>query len=84
MSVWSDVFHDIRAYVFVEFADGRRVRGWPRYFSDTPEEGSIFLEQAAWLREDGTPEEIEGPGMLITRNMPILNFSFVSPVKANP
>jgi uncharacterized protein DUF6338 len=84
ISVWSDVFHDVNSYVFVEFADGRRVRGWPTYFSDTPEEASIFLEQAAWLNEDGTAQEIDGAGILITKNMPIQNVSFVSPVKANP
>jgi hypothetical protein len=84
ISVWSDVFHDVRSYVFVEFADGRRVRGWPTYFSDTPEEASIFLERAAWLDNDGTAQEIDGPGILITKNMPIQNVSFVSPVKVNP
>ena len=55
-SVWSDVFHDITAFVIIEFTDGRRLRGWPRYFSDTPEEASLFLERAAWLLDDGTPE----------------------------
>ena len=69
--MWSDVFHDITTFVIIEFTDGRRLRGWPRYFSDTPEEGSIFLEHAAWILDDVTPVEIEGPGILETNNLPI-------------
>lgn len=40
-SIWSDVFHDINEFVVVEFTDGRRIRGWPRLFSDTPKEGKL-------------------------------------------
>lgn len=81
-TVWSDVFHDITTFVLIEFTDGRRLRGWPRYFSDTPEEGSIFLEHAAWILDDGTPVEIEGPGILITKNLPVQTISFLSGVRA--
>lgn len=81
-SVWSDVFHDITAFVIIEFIDGRRLRGWPRYFSDTPEEGSIFLEHAAWILDDGTPVEIEGPGILVTKSLPIQTISFLSGVQS--
>lgn len=63
-SVWSDVFHDITQYALVEFKDGRRLIGWPRYFSDTPEEASVFLENAAWVLDDGSSVQIEGPGIL--------------------
>lgn len=80
-SVWSDVFHDITAFVIIEFTDGHRLRGWPRYFSDTPEEASLFLERAAWLLDDGTPVEIEGPGILVTKNLPIQTISFWSGVR---
>lgn len=80
-TVWSDVFHDITTFVLIEFTDGRRLRGWPRYFSDTPEEGSIFLEHAAWILDDGTPVEIEGPGILITKNLLVQTVSFLSGVR---
>lgn len=81
-TVWSDVFHDITTFVIIDFTDGRRLRGWPRYFSDTPEEGSIFLERAAWILDDGTPVEIEGPGILVTKNLPIQTISFWSGIQA--
>ncbi|MBF6561003.1 MAG: hypothetical protein IVW56_11985 [Candidatus Binataceae bacterium] len=77
ISVWSDVFHDLDEFVVVEFTDGRRVRGWPRMFSDTPEEGSLFLEKASWILDDETPVEIHGAGILITKNLRIQSVSFI-------
>lgn len=77
ISVWSDAFHDIDQFVIVEFTDGRRARGWPRLFSDTPDEASLFLEKASWILDDGTPVDIKGAGLLITKNMGIQTVSFV-------
>jgi hypothetical protein len=79
-SVWSDVFHTVEGYALIEFTDGRRLRGWPQHFSDTPEEASLFLAQAAWILDDGEPVEIEGPGVLITKGFPIQTISFLAPI----
>lgn len=79
-SVWSDVFHTVDGYALIEFTDGRRLRGWPQHFSDTPEEASLFLTQAAWILDDGAPVEIEGPGVLITKSFPIQTISFLAPI----
>ena len=76
-SIWSDVFHDFSFYVQVQFCDGRKVIGWPRYFSDTPDESSLFLEAAAWVKDDETLQNIPGPGILITKNMPIETIMFL-------
>jgi hypothetical protein len=35
----------------VGLADGRSVVGYLRYYSDDPQEASLFLEDAAWLEE---------------------------------
>ena len=79
-SVWSDVFIDVKRYVLVEFGDGRRILGWPRYVSDTPDESSVFLERASWVLDDGTEVPISGPGILVTKNMTIHSVSFLDPV----
>jgi hypothetical protein len=78
-SVWDDAFSDIQRFVLVEFSDGRRVMGWPRYISNTPEESSLFLEYASWVLDDGTEQVIDGPGMLITKNMSVQNIVFLDP-----
>lgn len=76
-SIWNDVFHDLSFFVQVQFSDGRKLIGWPRYFSDTPEEASLFLEKAAWIDHEGKEEDIPGPGILITKNMPIETIMFL-------
>lgn len=76
-SVWGDVFHELAYYVQVQFTDGRRVIGWPRYYSDTPEESTIFLENAAWISPDGKTTDIAGPGILITKSMQIETILFL-------
>jgi Family of unknown function (DUF6338) len=76
-TVWDDVLSSIDKYVVVEFSDGRRIMGWPRFFSDTPREGSLFLQDAAWVLDDGTTVNISGPGILITKNMIVSNVIFL-------
>jgi hypothetical protein len=49
------------------------------FFQIPPEEGSLFLERAAWILDDGTPVEIDGSGILITRNLQIQSVSFMGP-----
>jgi hypothetical protein len=70
-SVWSDAFHDRGGIVQVELGDGRRVMGWLRYYSDEPKDSSVFLEKAVWVVEDLKTIPIEGPGILITRELGI-------------
>ena len=79
-SIWNDVFQDIpRSYLQVELSDGRIVVGYLRYYSDDPEEASIFLEDAAWLTEkDEIP--IDGPGILLTKESRIVFISFLNAV----
>lgn len=76
-SIWLDVFSEVKDYVQVEFQDGRRLIGWPRYFSDSPEESSLFLENAAWIGPDEKPVEIPGSGILVTKEMPIQAIMFL-------
>ena len=77
-SVWSDAFHDLGGVVHVELGDGRRVMGWLRYYSDEPKDASLFLENAAWVNSDTNEVvPIQGPGILITRDMGIRFVEFL-------
>jgi Family of unknown function (DUF6338) len=78
-SVWSDTFHTFGGYVQVELADGRIIIGWLRFFSDTADASSMFLEDAAWLREDGESFPIDGPGVLLTKDSGIRAVLFLNP-----
>lgn len=80
-SIWSDVFHDEapHAYVIVNLVDGQRIMGWPLYYSDTPEESSIFLSDAYWVGENNNKIKIPGPGILITSATKIESVEFLWP-----
>jgi len=83
-SVWNDAFLDIPGcYLQVELSDGRIVVGYLRYYSDDPDEASLFLEDAAWLTEE-EQIPIEGPGILLTKEAKVVFISFLRAVVAEP
>ena len=80
-SVWNDVFQGDpeTQIVQVELADGRSVQGIVGFYSDTPDESSIFLRSARWIGSDGEQAEIVGPGILLTKEAKIISISFLDP-----
>jgi hypothetical protein len=76
-SVWSDVFHEVSGIAQIELEDGRSLMGWISYYSDEPEDASVFLEKAAWITADHQLVPINGPGILITRNVGIKHIMFL-------
>jgi Family of unknown function (DUF6338) len=79
VSVWNDTFHTFSGFVQVELSDGRHVIGYLRFYSDTADESSLFLEDAAWLREDGEQFPIDGAGILLTKESGIRAVLFLKP-----
>lgn len=76
---WLDVFTDQqRGGVAVNYAAGRRLSGWPAYFSDDPEEGLLYLRSAAWVDADsGVWHDIEADGILIDTRDGIESIEFL-------
>jgi hypothetical protein len=70
-AIWNDVFEQIGGWVQVGLAGDVIVNGWLAYYSDKAEESSLFLERAAWIDKDGTERSIDGPGILITKEVGI-------------
>jgi len=79
-SIWNDAFQDIpSSYVLVQLSGDRTVIGYLRYYSDEPEDGSLFLEDAAWVVDkDGEQLPIDGPGILLTKQAGIESVSFLN------
>lgn len=77
-SVWNDVFHERRGVVQVGLYDGRRVMGWAQHYSDDPMEGSLFLQNAAWINAEDELVPIDGPGILITKGCKIEYVEFLN------
>lgn len=81
-SIWNDILeHEAidDQPVQVELADGRSVLGILLYYSDTSDEASIYLKDAAWVEEDGNTVAIHGPGILLTKASGIQSVSLLNP-----
>lgn len=76
-SVWIDVFTDKEGYIIINFINGRRLIGYPEYYSDSQKEQTIFMSEALWINEDDSKEFIQDPGILITSNMKIKYIEFI-------
>jgi Family of unknown function (DUF6338) len=77
-STWVDVFSHRERFIVVHLEDGRRIYGWPRFYSDDPAEREIFLENASWLSEKN--EFVNNPpiGILLSEKSGIQFIEFVS------
>ena len=83
-AIWNDAFQDIpSSYVLVQLSRVRSIVGYLRYYSDEPEDASLFLEDAAWIvDEEGTQSPIDGPGILLTKQAGIESVSFLNPANS--
>ncbi|QGW66687.1 hypothetical protein GOY17_18405 [Lysobacter soli] len=52
-SEWYCVFDRQRSFVIVQFRDGRRLYGWPKEWSNTPEDGQLYIQWPSWIDEAG-------------------------------
>lgn len=78
INTWVDVFTDHDSDVLITYTDGRRLTGWPAYFSDGPEEGLLYLRNPAWVNDSGEVQEIGVDGILILNKDEIESISFVN------
>lgn len=85
-SIWIDAFQDISSsFVLVQLSRDRSIIGYLRYYSDEPEDGSLFLEDAAWIVDEaGTQSPIAGPGILLTKLAGIESVSFLNTGRSQP
>ena len=77
-STWIDIFIDQRRYVEVAFTDGRRLFGWPLYYSNQPEEGLLYLYDAAWIDAEGKYVDLDAHGILLTKKEDIESIVFTN------
>ena len=66
-NTWIDIFIDQRRYIEVTLTDGRRLFGWPQYYSADPEEGLLYLYDPAWIDDAGKYVDLDAHGILLTK-----------------
>ena len=75
-NTWIDIFIDQRRYIEVALTDGRRLFGWPLYYSNHPEEGLLYLYDPAWIDGDGKYVDLDAHGILLTKKDDIESIVF--------
>ncbi|WP_420642733.1 DUF6338 family protein [Candidatus Leptofilum sp.] len=79
-SVWDDAFQDYQRYIVIDFENGRRLYGWPRYYSDGNQEICLLIHKPLWIIEGDEGLEMQDTGfdeMLITQNQKIDSIGFM-------
>lgn len=75
-TVWLDVFTEQKRYVIVNLFDGRRIFGWPMYYSNNPEEGCLYLYNAAWINDEGKYINLKIHGLFLVKKDNIESVEF--------
>ena len=52
-SEWFCILDSNPAYVILQLQDGRRITGWPKEWPVSPSAGQFYLQQPAWITEEG-------------------------------
>jgi Family of unknown function (DUF6338) len=81
-SIWTDIFESEAGQeqiVQVELPGNRSILGVLLYYSDDPDENSLFIAKASWVTADGDQVPIPGQGILLTKQSGILSISLLSP-----
>lgn len=79
--VWHDAFSKFKKHIIINFKNGRRIYGWPEYYSDDSKDGFIFLSNAAWINEKGEFDNLDLEGILITPEQKIESIEFTKSYK---
>jgi hypothetical protein len=80
-TVWLDVFYKYKNPIIINFEDGRRIYGWPMYYSETPQNPYIFLYKPKWIDDKNEFIELNNEGILITPEMKIQSIEFLKKEK---
>lgn len=79
-SVWNDIFEGetkTDQVVQIELEGNRSLIGVLSYWSDSADDGSIYVEQAKWVPQTGEPIPVSGPGVLLTKEAKIKSISLL-------
>ncbi|MCG9731359.1 DUF6338 family protein [Shewanella sp. Isolate13] len=67
-TAWDDVFTNTDRYITVHLKNGNRLTGWPMYYSNSPDEGFLYIYEPAWVDDDNQYLETNSHGVLVNKD----------------
>lgn len=64
-SQWFSAFKRNDRYVILDMKGGRRLRGWPMEWPDSPDDGQFQICNASWILDDGTLVDLNAAECLL-------------------
>jgi Family of unknown function (DUF6338) len=77
-TIWLDVFIEQKRYVIVNLTGQRRIFGWPMYYSEDSTSGLLYLQDPAWVKPDGTYDELNVHGIFLVEKGSIESIEFTN------
>ena len=71
---WDGAFRSTQHWVIVKLGNGEKVLGWPKRMSSRETQYSLSLQDASWVRNDGTLVEVGTDEFLITGDIDWVQF----------
>lgn len=76
-SPWFTAFHLREQYILLHLDGGRRLKGWPYLWPDSPDSGHFVLQEPAWVLDDNTVLPVLTDDMLMIRASDVSMVDFV-------
>ena len=67
-TAWDDVFTNTDRYITIHLKNGNRLTGWPMYYSNSPDEGFLYVYEPAWVDDDNQYLETNSHGVLVNKD----------------
>lgn len=67
-TAWDDVFTNTDRYITIHLKNGNRLTGWPMYYSNSPDEGFLYIYEPAWVDDDNQYLETNSHGVLVNKD----------------
>jgi len=79
-NTWLDAFSTRKCYIIVNTVDGKRIFGWPMWYSNSPKDGYIYLYDPSWIDSDQNfiPTGLHGLFLVKDQSIDYIEFTTIT------
>ena len=79
-NTWLDAFSARKCYIIVNTVDGKRIFGWPMWYSNSPKDGYIYLYNPSWIdsEQNFIPTGLHGLFLVKDQSIDYIEFTTIT------